>query len=152
MEQNKKTMGKAALEVAATAIGMVGATYTADFVMHVAARLNEINQSSENLEELESEVARQEVISEAQAKVFQEIAIADRIMRANEVEIEEYYDTQGDGAAGVQYKESNLNIGVSGSGRRISKRVYRFKGFKETELQPEAQQSEESEENQQTEE
>ncbi|MCB7163225.1 hypothetical protein LI071_21640 [Bacillus subtilis] len=105
MAKENRGLGKAALEVAVEAFGSsIGATIPLNFVNHVAERLNKINQSSENLEQLESEVARQEIISEAQAKVFQEVAIADRIMRANEVEIEEYYDTQGDGAAGVHIR------------------------------------------------
>lgn len=51
-----------------------------------------------NVAELESEEQLQEVqhrISENQARVAQELAIAQRIQHAEEVEIEEIYDNSG---------------------------------------------------------
>ena len=103
--------------------------------------INQLSQSvdktkevlkNNDLAELEKEVKIQELeqrIAEAQAKVAQELAIAQRIQNAAEVEIEEYYDLEGSGKVGAQYQEGSLNIGVSASGKRVSKRVYKFKGF-----------------------
>lgn len=87
-----------------------------------------------NIEEMKDEAARQEIaarIAEAQAKVAQELAIANRIDNANEVTIEEFYDVSGDANVGLNLKESGLNAGVNGSGKKVTKRVYRFKGFRE---------------------
>ncbi|MCI1013311.1 hypothetical protein HWE04_05575 [Herbaspirillum sp. C7C2] len=74
---------------------------------------------------------RQEIemkMAEAQARVAQELALASRIETAEEVEMEEYYDTSGEGSLGVQATEGTLSLGASGSGRKVSKRVFRFKG------------------------
>ncbi|WGD83819.2 hypothetical protein P5664_21645 [Bacillus subtilis] len=150
--ENNSTKNVVKFATAAMASVMFPVGPTLEIIKYFDERAEKISDKSKNLNELEEQVLRKELanrISEAEAKAFQELAIANRIAQAHEVEIEEYYDTQGDGAAGVQYKESNLNIGASGSGRKISKRVYRFKGFQESELQSDELQSEEK---QQTEE
>ena len=87
---------------------------------------------TQDIKKLENEVKIQELeqrIAEAQARVAQELAIAERIQNSAEVEIEEFYDVEGSGKAGVQYQDSSLNVGLSASGKKISKRVYKFKGF-----------------------
>lgn len=84
--------------------------------------------------ELEEESIKQELssrISESQAKVAQELAIASRIESADEVEIEEYYDISGEGNIGLSASESGINLGTGGSGRKVTKRIYRFKGWNE---------------------
>ncbi|MFS0575339.1 hypothetical protein AB1K83_06890 [Sporosarcina sp. 179-K 3D1 HS] len=96
-------------------------------------RLND----SGTIAELEEEAARQELanrISESQAKVAQELAIARRIESADEVEIEEYYDLSGDGNIGLNANESSASLGINGAGRKITKRIYRFKGWNEDSL------------------
>lgn len=65
---------------------------------------------------------------EAQAKVAQEMAIANRIEGALEVQIEEFYEYAGEGKAGLNTDGSGLTLGVSGGSKRVSKRVYRFTG------------------------
>lgn len=83
------------------------------------------------LDILRIESERQELqtrIAEAQARVAQEVAIAHRIENAEEVEMEEFYDYSGSGSAGVDIKETGVNIGAKGEGKRVSKRIYRFKG------------------------
>lgn len=85
-----------------------------------------------DINELQEEAAKQEIegrISEFQARVAQEVAIAKRIENAYEVEIEEFYDSTGEGSLGAQLKEGAFNFGASGSGRRVKSRVYRFKGW-----------------------
>lgn len=105
--------------------------------------LNKITQSTSELidkvdddtiaelDTLRIESERQELqtrIAEAQARVAQEIAIASRIETAEEVEIEELYDYSGSGSIGVDVNDKGLNLGAKGEGRRVSKRIYRFKG------------------------
>lgn len=68
---------------------------------------------------------------EAQAKVAQEMAIATRIQTAAEVQIEEFYEYSGEGKVGLNTDSSGLNLGASGAGKRICKRVYRFTGVLE---------------------
>lgn len=62
------------------------------------------------------------------AKVEQELAIARRIDSAEEVEIEEYYDTSGKGNVGLNTDGSTFSTGVSGEGRKVTKRIIKFKG------------------------
>lgn len=86
----------------------------------------------EDITLLENEARLQEIenrISEYQARVAQELAIAKRIETAAEVEIEEFYDTTGSGGVGFQTNESGINLGINGNGRRVVKRVYRFKSI-----------------------
>lgn len=83
------------------------------------------------LDNLRLESERQELqtrIAKAQARVAQEVAIAHRIETAEEVEMEEFYDYSGSGSLGVDIKDSSVNIGAKGEGKRVSKRIYRFKG------------------------
>lgn len=96
--------------------------------------LNEIVVSSldasKKLEELKVDAAKKELIisvAEREAKVAQELAIADRISSASEVTIEEFYEYKGEGKAGVDLAKSD--VGFSGSGQRIAKRIYSFRGF-----------------------
>ena len=66
------------------------------------------------------------------ARIEQELAIARRIDCAEEVEIEEFYDTSGKGSAGLtaDMKSESATLGLSGEGRRVTKRVYHFKGWR----------------------
>ena len=65
-------------------------------------------------------------MAERQAKVAQELAIADRIREAEEVAIEEYYDNSLDINAKVGVSESGVNFGAGGKKGVVSKRIYRF--------------------------
>jgi len=71
-------------------------------------------------------------MAHAQAKVAQELAIAQRIENADEVILEEYYEGEAEGKLGVTGDEKGLNVGVAGSGRKVTKRVYRFVGGKKS--------------------
>lgn len=87
-----------------------------------------------DIEEMKQEALRQDIslkMSEAQAKVAQEISIARRIDTAEEVIIEEFYDTSGEGGIGVNLNAEGASAGISGSGRRVTKRVYTFKGWRD---------------------
>lgn len=68
------------------------------------------------------------VLSE-QAKVEQELSIAKRILIAEEVEIEEFYDISGSGGAGVKTNGDNFTLGAHAEGKKVTKRVIKFKGF-----------------------
>jgi hypothetical protein len=86
---------------------------------------------SGTIEEINKEIKQQDIslmIAQQQARFAQELAIALRIETADEVEIEEFYDNSKDGNLGVKGNEEGLNIGLSGSGKRITKRIYKFKG------------------------
>lgn len=87
--------------------------------------------SKKSLEELQLAAKKQELqmlMAEAQAKVAQELAIAKRIEIAEEVEIEEFYDINVEGNIGINAKEQSISLGASASGRRVSKRIYKFSG------------------------
>ena len=87
---------------------------------------------SKGLAELEQEAAKQKVIMEFQAhqaRVSQEIAIAERISTSNEVKITEYYDASGKGHAGLNANEASVTAGVGGEGRKVTHRVIKFSGF-----------------------
>lgn len=89
---------------------------------------------SGDMAELKKEEARQEIsmrMAERQAKVAQELAIAERIRDAEEVEIEEYYDNSKEGSGGLSASESGVSLGVNGKSGLVSKRVFRFKGIEE---------------------
>jgi hypothetical protein len=83
------------------------------------------------IEKIRAEAERQEFalkMAENQARVAQEVAIARRIETAEEVEIEEFYDYSGEGHVGLKTDGETLGVGVGAAGKRVSRRVYRFKG------------------------
>ncbi|MNJ54337.1 hypothetical protein D3C77_497720 [compost metagenome] len=80
---------------------------------------------------LRAEAERRELemrMSEAEARVAQELAIARRIETAHEVEMTEYFDYSGQGHAGVKADAQGFSAGLGGSGRKVSKRKFVFKG------------------------
>jgi len=86
---------------------------------------------SKDLSLIDAEAKRQAIelqMAHAQAKVAQEVAIAQRIEYADEVIIEEYYEGEAKGKVGITGDEKGMTVGVSGEGRRVTKRVYRFIG------------------------
>ena len=91
--------------------------------------------SNKNLTTLELNAKKQELniaLAEAQARVAQELAIARRIEVAEQVEIEEFYDLNGDANLGVQGKGKAIALGLTASGQRVSKRIYKFTGVNST--------------------
>lgn len=83
------------------------------------------------LQELKEEALRQQIhatVLQNQAKVEQELAIARRIDSAEEVEIEEYYDASGKGALGISGNEEGITLGTNAEGRKVVKRIIKFKG------------------------
>lgn len=71
----------------------------------------------------------QSMVFQSQAKVQQELAIARRILAADEVEIEEFYDGSKSADLGAKASTEKVSIGLNGQGRKITKRVIKFKGF-----------------------
>ena len=119
---------------AASALLLPGMGLTSLIAESAINAIKKSNNAAESgdINKLQEEAAIQEIenrISEFQARVAQELAIAKRIENAYEVEIEEFYDSSGEGSLGAQYKEGTFNLGATGSGRRVNKRIYRFKGF-----------------------
>jgi len=93
------------------------------------------NASDKGFDQLREELAKQNLqmqFAQQQARIAQELAIARRIDNAEEVEIEEFYDTSGKGSAGISIDQSSqtASIGVGAEGRLVTKRVYHFKGWR----------------------
>jgi hypothetical protein len=99
----------------------------------VKAFTTEADSPSSSTSKLEELALRQEIearVLKEQARIEQELAIARRIDNAEEVEIEEYYDTSGEGALGLKGDGNEVTVGASGSGKKIVKRIYKFKGYR----------------------
>lgn len=93
------------------------------------------NASDKGVDQLREEITKQNLqilFAQQQARIAQELAIARRIDNAEEVEIEEFYDTSGKGSASISVDQSSqtASIGVGAEGRRVTKRVYHFKGWR----------------------
>lgn len=93
------------------------------------------NASDKGVDQLREEIVKQNLqmqFAQQQARIAQELAIARRIDNAEEVEIEEFYDTSGKGSAGISIDQSSqtASVGVGTEGRRVTKRVYHFKGWR----------------------
>lgn len=89
-------------------------------------------ENAQALDALKVQAEKQDIelgLAEAQARVAQELAIAGRIENAEEVEIEEYYEGSAEGHLGARMENGAIGLGAGGSGRRVVKRIYRFKGF-----------------------
>jgi microcystin degradation protein MlrC len=87
--------------------------------------------SDKGIEELRQELSKQELrlgFDLQQAKIAQEMAIAHRIMNAETVEIEEFYDKSASGQAGLGLNETGVNVGLRGDGKSVTKRIYKFSG------------------------
>ena len=101
--------------------------------------VNEISAAAnKGVDALQEEAEKQTIklqLDQQRARVEQELAIARRIDNAEEVEIEEFYDASGKGAAGLtaDMKSETATIGLSAEGRRVTKRVYHFKGWRSVE-------------------
>ena len=106
-------------------------------------RLMEITTSSTNktnqvatsgtIDELRVEAERQDItmrMTERQAKVAQELALARRIETAEEVEMEEFYDISDSGNVGIQTDGNTISAGVNTQGLKVTKRIFRFKGHR----------------------
>lgn len=127
------------IKVAKIATNIVFPTYgitnlLTESMIQAISKSNTVSEKGD-INELENEMRIQEIenrISEFQARVAQELAIARRIEHAAEVEIEEFYDVTGSGGVGLQASEGSFNLGANGNGRKINKRVYRFKGWIDT--------------------
>ncbi|WP_083417899.1 hypothetical protein [Burkholderia contaminans] len=120
--------GKVALELVVP--GYMKAAYSA-----LSSSQDEVKAAeAQGLATLEEEAKKQKVIMEFQAhqaRVAQELAIAERIAASYEVTIEEYYEGSGKGHAGLKADGEAVSLGASGEGRRVTKRVIRFNGWTE---------------------
>ncbi len=91
--------------------------------------------SDKGVDQLKEEIAKQNLkmqFAQQQARIAQELAIAKRIDNAEEVEIEEFYDTSGKGNAAISIDQASqsASVGVGAEGRQVTKRVYHFKGWR----------------------
>jgi hypothetical protein len=96
-----------------------------------SAKETEQLQENGTLSELDQEAKRQAIalnMARIQAIVAQELAIAERIKNANEVEIEEYYETERSANANASLALESVSLDLGGSSHRVTKRIYRFMG------------------------
>ncbi len=96
------------------------------------------DSNSSTIQQLRESALREEIkatVLQNQAKVEQELAIARRIDSAEEVDIEEYYDVSGSGSVGVKGTAETVSLGVSGEGRKVTKRIIKFRGYIVTQTQ-----------------
>jgi hypothetical protein len=90
------------------------------------------DSNSSTIQQLRENALREEIkasVLQNQAKVEQELAIARRIDSAEEVDIEEYYDVSGSGSVGIKGTAETVTLGVSGEGRKVTKRIIKFRGY-----------------------
>jgi hypothetical protein len=115
---------------------ILGGALTNFLIEKVESSSNATDEAAKkDLETLNQEAIRQRIEMELalqHARIAQELAIAQRIENAKSVEIEEYYDISNKGQAGlgVDAASQTASLGVSGEHNKVSKRVYRFTGFK----------------------
>lgn len=107
----------------------------AGFLMDAAEKASKSVDAASNqgIDKLNEEVAKETVkmrFALQQARIAQELAIAKRIENAEEVEIEEFYDTAGKVNAGINVDQnaSTASLGIGAEGRYVVKRIYHFKG------------------------
>lgn len=111
--------------------GMKLATSPTSYLIDSFAQSLKNKEEPSGLAELRVEAERRELemrMSEAEARVAQELAIARRIETAHEVEMTEYFDYSGKGHVGMNTDGESISFGAGGSGRRVSKRKFVFKG------------------------
>ena len=92
------------------------------------------NPEEEDPKSLKELLKRSEARTElalTRTRIQQEMAIASRIASATEVEIEEYYEGSGKSTAGAKNNADSVTLGISGEGKKITKRVLRFKGWRD---------------------
>lgn len=91
------------------------------------------NMLEEKLPSEESTADNEVLLStlERQSKIIRELAISRRIDTAEKVTIEEFYEGKGEGNVGVHASNASLNVGLSGSGERVTKRIYTFEGWRD---------------------
>ena len=109
---------------------LMPSAYLAESIIKSILNLDDL-KGNKNVDEIENELDRQEQeakIKSLLAKVAQETAIATRIENATEVTIEEFYSDDLEGKAGINATKENISIGLSGSGKTLTKRIYTFKG------------------------
>jgi len=105
--------------------------YLIEKMMNKNAEAFDAESEKSSIQKLKEDALREEIKASVflnQAKVEQELAIARRIDSAEEVEIEEYYDLSGNAGAGLKADEKGVTLGVNGEGRKVTKRVIKFKG------------------------
>ena len=104
-------------------------------VINIADKyLTDTHKPNVSITELEQSAMEAKITAEVltnQAKVQQEQAIATRILLAEVVEIEEYYDISGQGnlVLSADGASETITLGASLQGKKISKRVIKFSGF-----------------------
>lgn len=130
--KKKATPLAAALDVGQTVLQVVSPPL-ACLIEVMIRSVSETEKAAQqnDMEGLRREAQRQELkmhVAERQAKVAQELALARRIESAIEVEMEEFYDFNASGHAGIKPDGTAITVGLSAQGQKVTKRIFRFKG------------------------
>jgi len=138
MDKNTISKVAAAAGAGAVVLGPVGSAAAAIGVIAAAmlASQEEVKAAEEKgLDELEAVLIKQRRLMEfhaEQARVAQEMAIAQRIAGSTDVEIEEFYDESGEigGELGGSAKGGTVSVkaGAKKAEQRVVRRIYKFKG------------------------
>ncbi|WP_437561282.1 hypothetical protein [Sorangium sp. So ce542] len=121
----------AATSMAEIALGMSLGPWVAERVVGLFKRADE-ELEGKNEEQIGLQLRHEQAKSEmlqAQAKAAFEFALANRIMSAREVEVEEFFEGSGAGGLGVNLEEKTL--GAHGRGVKVTRRVVRLQGWPE---------------------
>jgi len=125
-QKSSKKILDSALEVLKASSPVIGAL--TDVVLESAKKTEELQERGE-LVALDEEAKKQAIslrMMKMQAIVSQELAIAERIKSADEVEIEEYYESDSSGGLKASGDLDGASVSLGGEGRKVTKRVYRF--------------------------
>lgn len=122
----KKELNIDLLKIAANPIG-----YVIESVVKEAIETFSDSSDKSTSQELKEMAFREEIkasVLQSQAKIEQELAIARRIDSAEEVEIEEFFNTDNSSKLGLDVSDSKAIFGYSADNYRVTKRVIKFKG------------------------
>ncbi len=123
------TKKSGAAAVAEVALGISIGPWAAEKIVGLFDK-TEHDLDGKSADEVSLQLRHEQVTSEmlqARAKAAFEFALANRIVSAKEVEIEEYFEGSGSGGIGVNVNEKTL--GAHGKGARITRRIVRLRGW-----------------------
>ncbi len=84
-------------------------------------------KTDEQAAKLAARTAASSEMMQAKARAAFEMALASRVHTAAEIEVEEYYDAEGGGGIGLDVAKKQL--GLHGSGKKVTRRVIKLKGW-----------------------
>lgn len=104
--------------IASSTLGISTGPISIETVTPTSSEGNQLSHESIRPEDLQ-----------AYAKIEQELSIARRILIAETVEIEEFYDGSVKGGVGAKVNSASATLGIHGEGQKITSRIIKFSGF-----------------------